>query len=346
MATSRQGTQDIVAEEELPAGRPLRAATPAFLDRNRGFVSSFAFFILMILVFIIANSRVFLNPATYTAVFVSLPIYTMLAVASVFVVVAGEIDLAFPSIVGVCAFVFAEVVNAGISPFIGFVLSVLIGLAVGLVNGMLVAYVGLSSLVATLGMQFLLRGMIQVLSGGNGITLSQLSSTFFYNLFVGSVGGLPVQMLWGIAFAALAVFLFNRHRFGARVRCVGDNLEAAREMGIDVRKVKVATFMFVGLASALAGVLAILINVSFWPTVGDGYLLIVLAAVFIGGTPTWGGVGTIAGAVCGAFTVGFIESGIVAAGLTGFYTQLFEGFVIILSLVAHRLNRPRYYRGV
>jgi simple sugar transport system permease protein len=116
-------------------------------------------------------------------------------------------------------------------------------------------------------------------------------------------------------------------------------------MGINVRWVKIAAFAFVGLASGFAGVLAILINANFWPTVGEGYLLSVLAATFVGGTPTWGGIGTVAGGVVGAATVGFIETGIIAAGLTGFYTQFFYGLVIVVSLITHRLNRPRQRVG-
>jgi simple sugar transport system permease protein len=96
------------------------------------------------------------------------------------------------------------------------------------------------------------------------------------------------------------------------------------------------------LSAAFAGVLSVLINNTFWPTTGDGYLLPTLAAVFVGGTPTWGGVGTVTGAVIGCFTVGFINTGIIAAGLTGFYTQFFYGLVIILSLLGHRFNQPRY----
>jgi simple sugar transport system permease protein len=153
-------------------------------------------------------------------------------------------------------------------------------------------------------------------------------------------------MLWGTGFVVVAVLLFTRHKFGAQVCCVGDNLEAAREMGINVRAVKIMTFVYVGLASGFAGVLLILINNTFWPTVGDGYLLSVLAAVFVGGTPTWGGVGTVAGAAIGACTVGFIETGIIASGLTGFYTQFFYGVVIVVSLLSHRLNRPRQRRAV
>jgi simple sugar transport system permease protein len=136
--------------------------------------------------------------------------------------------------------------------------------------------------------------------------------------------------------------LFNYNRFGADVCCVGDNAESAREMGISVEKTRTWTFVFMGICAAFAGVLSTLINSTFWPTAGDGYLLSTLAAVFVGGTPTWGGVGTVTGAVIGTFTVGFIQTGIIAAGLTGFYTQFFYGLVIILSLLGHRFNSPRY----
>ncbi|MFN3706357.1 MAG: hypothetical protein ACK4WM_10250 [Thermoflexales bacterium] len=78
------------------------------------------------------------------------------------------------------------------------------------------------------------------------------------------------------------------------------------------------------------------------PPAGDGYLLRTLAAVFIGGTPTWGGVGTTIGAMFGATSVGFIETGLIGAGLTAFWTQFAYGLVIILSLIGHRFNQGRY----
>ncbi len=115
------------------------------------------------------------------------------------------------------------------------------------------------------------------------------------------------------------------------------DITAMRNLGV-----KVVSFVYVGLASGFVGVLAILINNNFYPTVGDGYLLTVLAAIFVGGTPGIGGIGTVAGGIVGAFTVGFIESGIVAAGLTGYWTQFVYGIVIVLSLVTHRLYSPQH----
>ena len=126
------------------------------------------------------------------------------------------------------------------------------------------------------------------------------------------------------------ILIANRGEIALRV------MRSAREMGIRVDRVKTLTFMLMGFSAGFVGVLVSLLNSTFWPTTGDGYLLLILAAVFLGGTPTWGGIGTIWGAVIGAFILGFIETGIVAAGLTGFFTQFFYGVILILALISHR----------
>jgi simple sugar transport system permease protein len=113
---------------------------------------------------------------------------------------------------------------------------------------------------------------------------------------------------------------------------------SAREMGISVNRAMVSTFVLMGASSGFVGVLLCLINNQFWPTTGDGYLLIVLAAVFLGGTPTWGGVGTIFGAIMGSLILGFLETGIISSGLTGFYTKFFFGLILILALISHRFS--------
>ena len=123
------------------------------------------------------------------------------------------------------------------------------------------------------------------------------------------------------------------------MHAVGDNPDSAQQMGINVKRVRVKTFVFVGFGAACAGVFSTMINFTWWPTAGDGYLLPVLASVFVGGTPTWGGIGTVVGGAIGALTVSFIQTGIVGAGLSGFYVQFFNGLIIILSLLGHRWNQ-------
>jgi ribose/xylose/arabinose/galactoside ABC-type transport system permease subunit len=319
-----------------------RSRVVMLLGQHRELISALAFFVLMMLAFTIASPSVWLNSLSYTAVFVSLPIYIILTVSLVFVIVAGEIDLSFPSIVGVAALVFSEFVLAGWNPYLCLLLAILAGGVAGLINGILVASFGFSSLIVTLGMNFFWLGFILIITNGSGAPLAFLQHTSFYAVFVGQVGSIPVQMLWAAGFATLGLVLFTYHIFGAYVRFVGDNVQAAQQMGINVHLIKVMSFVYVGLASGFVGVLATLINNNFYPTVGDSYLLTVLAAIFVGGTPAMGGIGTVAGGIVGAFTVGFIESGIVAAGLTGFWTQFIYGIVIVLSLLTHRLYNPQH----
>ena len=191
-------------------------------------------------------------------------------------------------------------------------------------------------------MNFLLRGLIQIINEGKSTALVTLNQSWAYTIFSSQVYGIPVQIFWAIAFVVFAALLYNRHRFGAQVKIVGDNPDSAQQMGIDVKRVRVKVFVFVGIGAAIGGTFSTMINFTWWPTAGDGYLLPVLASVFVGGTPTWGGVGTVVGGAIGALTVPFIQTGIVAAGLSGFYVQFFNGLIIILSLLGHRWNQVRY----
>jgi ribose/xylose/arabinose/galactoside ABC-type transport system permease subunit len=313
-----------------------------FLDANRAPLGTLAVFVVMMIIFLAANPRVFSEWSIYRSVLTTLPVALFLVVPLVFVVTVGEIDLSFPATMGFSAWMFALVVHAGFTPYLGFVAGIVSGTILGLIIGSIVVYLNLSSLVATLGMNFVLRGIIQIVDEGMPIALTSLSESSLKTIFCSVVLGVPTQALWSVAFVGFAALLYNRHRFGAQVRIVGDNPESARQMGIDVDRVRVKTFIFAGLGAALAGMFSTLINFTWWPTAGEGYFLPVLASVFVGGTPTWGGTGTVVGGAIGALIVSFIQSGVVGAGLSGFYVQFFYGLIIILALIGHRWNQARY----
>jgi simple sugar transport system permease protein len=149
-----------------------------------------------------------------------------------------------------------------------------------------------------------------------------------------------MQMVWTITVAILMWILLNRHRFGAHVYLTGDNEQSARLMGANVDRTRMLVFALVGVAAALGGVLSSLEVSYFWPTLGEGYLLRTLAPVFLGGTSVFGGVGTVFGTFVACFIIGAIEAGIVAIGLTGFWTQLIYGIIIIGSVAVQGiLNR-------
>lgn len=313
-----------------------------FVLNNRAALGTLAVFVVMMIVFLVANPRVFTTWQLYSSVLVTLPVALFLVVPLVFVVTVGEIDLAFPATMGFSAWIFALTVQAGYDPFLAIAAAVVVGILLGFSVGAIVVYAGLSSLIATLGMNYMLRGLIMIITQGKSIALLGLQDTLAYRVFSSAVFDIPVQIFWALAFVVFSSFLYNRHRFGARVKAVGDNPDSAAQMGIDVKRVRIATYMYMGLGAALAGVFSTMINFTWWPSTGDGYLLPALASVFVGGTPAWGGVGTIAGGAIGALIVSFIQTGIISAGLTGFYVQFFNGLIIVLSLIGHRWNQARY----
>ena len=341
--TDRKGARDPVHIAEVPherhhAERPLYR----FVFGNRAALGTLAVFVVMMAIFIVANPRVFSSWNLYSSVLTTLPVALFLVVPLVFVVTAGEIDLSFPATFAFSSWMFALAVQAGYDPFLGMAAAIITGMILGFGVGSLVVYFNLSSLIATLGMNFMLRGFILIVTEGKSIAMMTLNQTLAWKIFSSQVAGIPVQIFWALAFVVFSAFLYNRHRFGAQVHVVGDNPDSANEMGINVNRVRVKTFVFVGLGAALAGTFSTMINFTWWPTSGDGYLLDVLASVFVGGTPTWGGIGTVVGGAIGALIVSFIKTGVVAAGLTGFYVQFFNGLIIILSLIGHRWNQARY----
>ena len=312
------------------------------IRRNKAALGTLFFLATMMGCFLVANPKVFTDVAIYNAVFITLPVAIFLVVPLVFIVTGGEIDLSFPSNMAMASWVFSLSVQSGIPPALGLILAIGVGMGIGTIIGLIVVYGHLSSLVCTLGFNFFLRGFIMILTEGRSLTVLAVQDSLFHTILAGTLFGLPTQMGWALLFTLVCVSIFNRHSYGIRVHCVGDNPQSAEQMGINVNRIRVSFFIFVGLGASLAGVFSVLINFSWWPTTGDGYLLTALASVFVGGTPTWGGVGTVVGGALGATIVSFMETGVVAAGLTGFYVQFFKGLIIILSLLAHRYSSQRY----
>ena len=295
------------------------------------------FFVVMMAAFIGSAPKVFLTVGIYSAIFLSLPLFTIVGLSLVFITASGEIDLSFPSIIAFSAFAFTWTLEKTSLNFgLAIVAAIITGSACGLLNGFLVTRLGLSSLITTLGMNFALGGLTNILNNGVVRSINGIDNSIFRSILVGSWGPMPAQMFWSAGIAVILGLIFHRHRFGIHVKVAGDNPEAGRAMGVNIERTKTLVFILIGICSAITGILAVLLNSTFFPTMGDGYLLPTLAAVFVGGTPVTGGKGTIGGLVIGAATVVFIQTGVVAAGLDGYWTSLGFGLVIVFSLIGHR----------
>lgn len=314
-------------------------------EKLRPAIGATIFFALMLIAFTIASPRVFTDVGIYTAIFLSLPLFTIVGLALVYVTVAGEIDLSFPSTIALSGLAFAWTLEqTSLNFWIAVVAALLTGTLCGWIIGLLVTKLGLSSLITTLGMNFALIGLTNVLNQGEVRTFSELYDTTIRNIFVGTTGPLPNQMIWMALIAFALGMVFHRHRFGIHVHVCGDNPDAGRAMGVNIERTKTYAFILVGVCSSITAILLILLNSTYFSTMGDGFLLPTLAAVFVGGTPVTGGKGTIGGLVIGAATVVFIQVGVVAAGLDGYWTSLGFGLVIVLSLLGHRWFSGRLTR--
>ena len=191
-----------------------------FLMDHRPALGSLLVFVLMIAVFMVGNPAVFTQWSIYRAVLIGLPVVLFVVVPLVYVVTVGEIDLSFPATIGMSGWTFALVVQAGYDPFLGLAAAIVTGMAIGLCVGWLVVYANLSSLIATLGMNFMLRGLIQIRTEGRSIALVSLPKSWAYKIFAGEVFGIPLQVVWVLIFVVICSFIYNRHRFGARVHIV------------------------------------------------------------------------------------------------------------------------------
>ncbi len=304
--------------------------------------SMFAVLVALFMLFIIGDPRTFLAPDIYYSFMSTIPFMAILALALTPVVICKEIDLSFPSIMGfsgwICLVVFTSTGNITLAV----VSSLITGLLAGLLNGILVVKVGIPSLIVTIGTMFFWRGLVMVLSKAKGGSLVAAKETILFQSLVGRIGGVvPAQALWTVGLAFLFWLVLNRHKFGAHIFFTGDNLESARMMGIPVNKVKMLVFAQLGFFSAFAGIVASFEMLYYWSTLGEVYLLKTMASVFLGGTSVFGGMGTIFGTFIGCIIIGSLETGIISIGLTGFWTQLVYGLVIVISVGIHSVLRRK-----
>ena len=288
-----------------------------FFKTHKLEISIFFIALILFLIYFIGANNVFTRFPIYRAFMQSMPFFGIIAISATFVVTLGEIDLSFPSIVGITSLTFGMLLTATNGNFfIAFSLSAALGMFAGLINGLLVTKIGIPSIVATIGTLFFWRGLVNVVAQGSGIAIVDVAEyTWPHTLFVEKIFGyIPAQFVWFVVLTILMQWIYRYHKFGSHLLFVGDNKESSIMMGINVDNVKIIAFVQLGFFSALAGIFTMYEMLYFWPTQGSGLMLTTLAAVFVGGTSVFGGKGTIVGTFIGVLIFGSLESGLVALG--------------------------------
>ena len=313
-----------------------------FIRKNGTQLGIFSVFVVIWIFFIVMAPDTFLSSQIYYAFMSTIPFFALMALPLTIIVVAGEMDLSFTSVMAMGMITFMFTYDATGSVWLAFLVSLMTGVFIGWLNGIIVVKFGIPSLVATIGTQFFWRGAVLVLGQGKSGTLVYTKESILHPILVGKIGGIfPMQMIWLLVVFALIWVLLNRTKFGAHIYLIGDNAKSAELMGVNTGRTRILAFALIGLISAFAGVVASFHVTYFWPSLGEGYLLRTMASVFLGGTSVYGGVGTVLGTFLGAFIIGAIEAGTVAIGLTGFWTQLIYGLIIVLSVIMHTFLRKR-----
>jgi ribose transport system permease protein len=262
---------------------------------------------------------------------------TVMAVAAVFVLSAGEIDLSLGSVVALSSLVTADVMQSH-SAVLAVAAGLGVGLGVGVGNGLFVTLLRLPSFLVTLASMGLVAGLARTITNLESVAVDNQS---FVNIFgSGDVGPIPSLALWALGAVALGQFVFRHRRFGAHVVATGDNVEAARVTGIRVDRVKFAVLVLSGVAAAVAGILDAgrLQGANY--TLGEQDLLTVIAAVVIGGTRLFGGQGSVIGALVGSLIMGMLTNGLILSGLSSSEQMISQGIVLLIA-ISLTLREPK-----
>ncbi|MBT5926019.1 MAG: ABC transporter permease, partial [Verrucomicrobia bacterium] len=224
------------------------------------------------------------------------------------VLVSGEIDISIGSMMGVlaaCMGVMVSTSRGQFSPHIAIPLTLLIGIGIGLINGWLVAYAGVPSIIVTLGMLTALRGFTEIIMGGTWIT--DLPDGIRY-LGTGTLLGFPISLWTAVTVMTVSIWLIHRTAIGRRIYAVGSNPHAAHLAGLPIKPIKLFVFAWAGLLTGVATLISVPQLSVVDSGIGVGIELLVVTCVVVGGTSVSGGIGTLSGVLCGVLLMTMIST--------------------------------------
>ena len=307
--------------------------------------------ILLMMVFFSTQIQNYFSPRFFNRVSTSVAIIAVLAVAQTLVVLTANIDLSIGSIVGVTAYFGGQILahNNDMSPFLIILIAIGMGMALGIINGLLVAYGGVPSIIVTLGTLAIYRSMLVQFSGAQTVLTANLPEWILalprMNVF--SIGKLDFRVM--VALALLVVFFFHiilkYTSYGRRLYAIGSNSDAAEMAGIASKRIVFIAFVLSGALSGLAGFMYLARFGNITVVAGLGLEFAAVGAVVVGGVNIFGGSGTMLGALLGAILVNVLDQSLIRwQAVSEFWRDFLLGFLILLSVAADAviMNRLKY----
>jgi ribose/xylose/arabinose/galactoside ABC-type transport system permease subunit len=292
-------------------------------------------FIMLIILVVIIIILCLISPAfadikNFVNIFKQASINGILATGMMCVILTGGFDLSVGAIVGFTGVIAALFAQGQFPLAVPVLLSIVSGLAIGLVNGICVSWLSIPAFVVTLGTQSIVRGLAYLASGGMPI----FGVTSSYEKIAGGLlfDFIPFLVVYYILIVAVMGFILTKTVYGRRIYMVGGNAVAAEVSGINVNVIKMSVYGICGLLAGIAGCLLTSRTISGSPVTGQGYELDAIAAVVIGGISLEGGVGKWYGSMIGALMLAVISNGLDIMRVPSYYQLLFKGFIIVIAV--------------
>ncbi|QFU86452.1 ABC transporter permease [Amycolatopsis sp. YIM 10] len=285
----------------------------------------------------LSNPR-FIEAQSVRDLLLNASIVALLAVGQTIVVITRNVDLSVGSVLGLAAFLTADTFasNENLPVVAGVALGVLIGLACGAANGLVVALGRVPSLVVTLGTLYVFRGLDFALASGQQVNAADLPESLLA-LGSGRLLGVPNLVLITLVVVLAAWFFLRSYRSGRQLYAMGSNPDAAVLAGIPVRRRTFTAFAVSGAIAGLAGALWAARYGTVDAAAGTGLELQVVAAVVVGGVAIFGGSGTVLGAALGALLLSTIAGSLVVLGVPAFWQQAITGALLLVAISIDRL---------
>jgi fructose transport system permease protein len=298
--------------------------------------------LILVCLFFTTQSDRFLSGQNFSLIFQQVMVLGVLAIGQTIVILTAGIDLSCGTVMAFGSIVMTKLaVNSGVPPVLAILLGLLVCGAFGAINGGLVTRLGLPPFIVTLGTFYIAFALTHIYS--NEETISNLPSvmTSLGNTF--KIGSTPITYgtLVCLALFALAWFVLSQTTWGRRVYAIGDNPEATRLMGINVRKQLLMIYVVAGVIYGIAALLLISRTSVGDPNAGQTDNLDAITAVVLGGTSLFGGRGTVVGTLIGALIVGVLRNGLVLTGVQSIYQVLITGILVILAVSVDQIARRR-----
>ena len=301
-------------------------------------LTSFLFLVALFVIVGIINPA-FLTLDNISACFNSSVVYTLIAVGMAFAIFIGEIDVSVGSTMGLSAAVAGTMIQNGSNWFLAFLVAILIGIVVGLINGWGVAVMKIPSLIFTLGTNGILRGLMYLQVGVEQV--NSLPKEFKDISSMTLVGSFTIYYCCAVVLTVGIHFLLTRTKRGRYFIAVGDNAGGAEQVGIPATRTKVTAYLICGVLSAVAGIIfasriGIVTSLS-----GNGYEMKAVAACVLGGISLSGGVGSVIGAGIGAVIMASISYLLVFMKFSSNYDNAITGVILITIVVVDALMQHR-----